>query len=379
MDARASVRAEMRVGLWRLRLYCAGFLVVFALHLAAGGLAHWPAMAGAAVVAVLAGVWTDRPRSLRAGVMLGVLHALVFPILEQAAANGESIAAVVARAQVWPQLLVTLIGSRVLASEGELSFARLWQRPVHRTAAVELQSVSSAIALGCFLTLVFYLAAPHALAPGGTQPSAAIAAALLGGTVIHTAIVLLFFVILSSILDAARLYAIDRSVLVSFGRLARADRKAGSGRDLASIVANELSAAAHTRAVRLLNAAIATCGAGGASPDRLATLAFDGFQSASRQFVRALLPMLPLLGFLGTVIGLATAIAALPQGLSAAAGHVPDLSASLAGLAVKFETTLLGLMASLVCSLVLAVLEKREAELAAECMLIVGDAADSAA
>jgi hypothetical protein len=46
-------------------------------------------------------------------------------------------------------------------------------------------------------------------------------------------------------------------------------------------------------------------------------------------------------------------------------------------LAVKFETTLLGLMASMIASLSLNFLEKREAELAATCMLIVKDAGNA--
>ena len=309
--------------------------------------------------------------------MLGIVHALTFPILEQAIANGESIAAVVAGGPVWPQLVVTLIGSRVLSSEGELSFFQFWQRPLQRGTAIEIQSIPSAIALGSFLTLVFYLAVPYALTPGAKQTSTIIVSAMLGGTIVHSAIIFLFFVIISSILDAARLYAADRSVVACFGRLVEADRISGAGSDLASIMAGELSSAAHTRAARLLNAAIETKEVGGgSSPARLAALSFDGFQLASRQFVRALLPFLPLLGFLGTVIGLATAISELPRGLTDGTGHGFDVSASLAGLAVKFETTLLGLMASMIASLALNFLEKRETELAAECMLIVKDAGE---
>lgn len=57
--------------------------------------------------------------------------------------------------------------------------------------------------------------------------------------------------------------------------------------------------------------------------------------------------------------------------------HAFDISASLAGLAVKFETTLLGLMASMISSLALNFLEKREAELAAACLLVVKDAGET--
>jgi biopolymer transport protein ExbB/TolQ len=369
-----SVRAETRIEFWRLRLYSAGFLAAFALHLAADGLDRWPALSILTVIALSAGLWGMDGRWLRAGVVLGIAHALAFPILEQAIASGDSIAAMVAKSAVWPQLLVTLIGSRVLSSEGELSFSQFWRHPSRRGAAIEIQSIPSAVALGSFLTLVFYLAVPHALTPGAKQTSAIIVSAMLGGTIVHSAIVFLFFVIIASILDAARLHLIDRSVVASFARLVEARRISDSVRDPLALLTSELSSAAHTRAARLLNAAIEARDGGGPSSPGLAALSFDGFQMASRQFMRALLPLLPLLGFLGTVIGLATAISELPRGLTDGTGHGFDVSASLAGLAVKFETTLLGLMASMIASLALNFLEKRETELAAECMLIVRDA-----
>jgi hypothetical protein len=125
------------------------------------------------------------------------------------------------------------------------------------------------------------------------------------------------------------------------------------------------------------HAAIDTREVASANATRLAVLSFDGFQLASRQFVRTLLPILPLLGFLGTVIGLATAISELPRGPTESADHAFDISGSLAGLAVKFETTLLGLLASMISSLSLNFLEKREAELSAACMLVVKAAGES--
>jgi hypothetical protein len=366
----------MRMEFWRLRIYSAGFVVAFALHVALNGIERPPVLLLISVVVIFLGLWKGTGPWLRAGVMLGVVHALVFPVLQQALADGQSIAAVVARVPVWPQLLVTLIGSRVLATEGKLAFAQFWRRPTGRRAAVEIQSIPSAIALGSFLTLVFYLVTPYALTPSAKQTTDIIVSAMLGGTVVHSAIIFLFFVILSSILGAARLHAADRSVLAAFGRRVEDDRKAGSRRNPASILTEELAGSVHTRAFRLLNAAIETKKAGGGNPVGLAGLSFDGFQIASRLFVRALLPFLPLLGFLGTVIGLATAISELPHGLTEGAGHAFDISASLAGLAVKFETTLLGLMASMMSSLSLNFLEKREAELAAACLLVVKDAGE---
>jgi hypothetical protein len=371
------VRADLRIEFWRLRIYSAGFLLAFASHLGWDGIGRLPTFLLVVVVGIALGMCRASGPWFRAGVMLCILHSLIFPILQQAVANGESIATVVAKVPLWPQLLVTLIGSRLLAVEGKLSFAQFWRLPTKRKTTVEMQSIPSAIALGSFLTLVFYLVAPYSLTPSAKQTSDIIVSAMLGGTVVHTAIIFLFFVILSSIIDAAQSHVADRAVLTSFGRQVEDERKAGSRRDLASILADELPTAGHTRAFRLLSAAIETKGAGRKSAATLSALSFDGFQMASRHFVRALLPLLPLLGFLGTVIGLATAISELPRGLTGGTEQVFDVSASLAGLAVKFETTLLGLLGSMISSFSLNFLEKREAELAAACMLMVKDVGES--
>lgn len=87
--------------------------------------------------------------------------------------------------------------------------------------------------------------------------------------------------------------------------------------------------------------------------------------------IRALLAFIPLLGFLGTVIGLTAAVGGLPNELNAPGTGDLNIGASLLGLAVKFETTLLGLAGALVASLLLALLEKREGEIAAECFHLV--------
>jgi MotA/TolQ/ExbB proton channel family len=348
--AQNTADAKLRIELWRLRTYSFGFVAAFVLHLALDGIERPPVLLSVTVLTLAIGIWMAQGPWLRTGVMLGIVHELVFPIIQQTIANGESIVAVVAKIPIGPQLLVTLIGSRVLVTEVELSFAQFWRRPTRRKPAIKIQSIPSAIALGSFLTLAFYLCAHYALSPSTKQTSGIIVSAMLGGTIVHSAIIFLFFVILSSVLHASQLYLADRSIIAAFGRLVEDDRKAGATRDLASILSDKLYAVAHTRAFRLLNAAIEAKAFGSKTPVDLAILSFDGFHFASRHFVRALLTFLPLLGFLGTVIGLAAAISELPHGITEGAGQALDISASLAGLAVKFETTLLGLIASMISS-----------------------------
>jgi MotA/TolQ/ExbB proton channel family len=365
-DLNLKVTADRRP----LRVYTAGFLVALGLYLAVQGPGQLAVVWAAAIAAILLGALAGKGGLLKSGVIIATLLALIFPIVRDAAANGKPLFEVIEETAIWPQLLVSLVGSRVLASESELAFVTFWQQPLKIRDRAGIQSFAAAAALGGFLTLVFYLIVPQLLPPAPQHSFAIVLSALRGGTAVHATIIWLFFAILALILDAARLHMIDRSVVSAFCRRLETSRDAGIPCDLDRILAKDLAAAAHTRAAQTLAAGIALSKNGAGYGRRLGTLAFEGFDQASRQFVRGLLPFLPLLGFFGTVIGLATAIGELPQGLAGEGGRNFDISGSLAGLAIKFETTLLGLMASLICSFLLGILEKREAELTAECMMI---------
>jgi len=363
--------SETQADRWRLWIYTAAFLLAFLLYLLVYGLSRGLPVLGPGIMAAAAVAFGTARRSgpwVRYGTLAALLIALTFPLLEESVLNAEPLAEVIGRNTIWPQLVVTLIASRVLASECELSFVEFWRSDRLRSA-VELQSLLAAVALGAFLTLVFYLAIPHLVSSGTrARPAMIIVSALQGGTIVHTTIVFLFFVIMAAIADATRLYLADRAVLARFRAAVVRTRAGGAPVMPARIIAQQLSAFSHTRTVRLLSEAAAIAGGTRGGFDSLSAQSFSGFHDASRRFIRTLLPFLPLLGFLGTVIGLATAIAELPASLSDAPGRSFDISGSLAGLAIKFETTLLGLLASMTAALALNLLEKRETELSAECL-----------
>lgn len=87
---------------------------------------------------------------------------------------------------------------------------------------------------------------------------------------------------------------------------------------------------------------------------------------AIRKFIRMLIGTLPLLGFLGTVAGIMDALSGLPLlfsgGDTVASDLTPALTKSLGGISLAFETTLLGLVASLIATLALGYVEKAEAD-----------------
>ncbi len=348
---------------WRLRIYIGAFLVA----LGAFGLVEGVPPSLVASIAIGLGIallvlraLTGRPYGTGFAVWLILLPTLVMPLGLALVTSGAPIADTVRSATVWPQFLLCLLGSRVLSVSNEAAFAELWRKPFAKVGAVEEQSVGSALAVGIAAALAFYALVP-ALIPAATgQPTGILLSAMKGSTLVHGAIILMFLTILAMIVDGLRLHLRDISVL---NRFRTAVRQSGAGPN--ALLTAEFQAVGHTRASRMIAAALRP------SPENSAVSAYESFHTASRRFLRALLPFLPLLGFLGTVIGLATAISDLPRGLAPAPGQPLDISGSLAGLAIKFETTLLGILASLIATLALNLLEKHEAELAAACQRVV--------
>jgi len=85
-----------------------------------------------------------------------------------------------------------------------------------------------------------------------------------------------------------------------------------------------------------------------------------------RRFIKILIGTLPLLGFLGTVLGIMHALGGLPGLMLGERTSVSDLSqtlaASFSGISLAFETTMLGLICSLLATVGLSYVEKLEAE-----------------
>lgn len=86
-----------------------------------------------------------------------------------------------------------------------------------------------------------------------------------------------------------------------------------------------------------------------------------------RRFLRTLIALLPVMGFLGTVWGIKIALSHIPRELffqdeaGDLAKAISDMTMSLKGIATAFETTLLGLLGSIAATLALAQIERAEA------------------
>jgi hypothetical protein len=86
-----------------------------------------------------------------------------------------------------------------------------------------------------------------------------------------------------------------------------------------------------------------------------------------RRFLRTLIALLPVMGFLGTVWGIKIALSHIPRELffqdqgGDLSKAISEMTMSLRGIATAFETTLLGLLGSIAATLALAQIERAEA------------------
>lgn len=96
----------------------------------------------------------------------------------------------------------------------------------------------------------------------------------------------------------------------------------------------------------------------------------EGQIASSYSLVHSFLWAIPVLGFIGTVIGLRSAIGALGITLRASgdlSAIREGLQAVTAGLATKFETTLVALVCAVILQLMLSFLQTKEGEFLDEC------------
>ncbi len=274
------------------------------------------------------------------------LMVLAFP-LGRDLIGGESLPALAKASFLWPQILTLLFASRLASDWSQARVAQYWRAPLSLPAGTSAQSLAAALLLGAALVLSAYHLVPDA-SGFGSPVAVAIFNALHGTSLLHIAIMLLFGVFLAALIDAARVHIGDLMVLRALAR-----RGAASVRRADLVAFFELDGAVRGRASRVMARQLL------GDDGRFGAL--DSFDDAARSFLRGLLPVLPLLGFLGTVIGLALAVSDL-QGAIDVDGGPSALARVLSGLSVKFETTLLGLLFSIAGGLLLALLEKSEAQ-----------------
>ncbi|MCK6486266.1 MAG: MotA/TolQ/ExbB proton channel family protein [Phycisphaerae bacterium] len=97
----------------------------------------------------------------------------------------------------------------------------------------------------------------------------------------------------------------------------------------------------------------------------------DDVMESSYSFVKGLIWAIPVLGFIGTVSGLSTAIGRFGGVIAGGGAHMDDIIAGLqevlGGLSTAFDTTFVALVSALICQLLVTIVRKREEEMLDAC------------
>lgn len=373
----------------KLMIYMAAFSLSLALYLSihfglgpSALITAWLALilGTAAVVGFERRCFTAHRFFLRICVISVTVIAVIHPMLFSMISAETPVFTTLISLTMWPQLLVTLFASRVLASESSIRYAEAWQQSAasSRSVGIQSQSMPAACCLGSFMAIVCYLAAAQSAGTSASPVLTALLSAVFGDTFIHHTIIFLFFIVIAYIGEALIRYYRD---LLDLRRLAFEPQAAEAGqpqtvhKTVSRLREKNSALEENARILLVIETAVRKIHARQEtpSPDRMEILA--GLDNAGRRFIRTIITFLPLLGFLGTVLGITQALSSLPLTFSNVTAEAPEfsrgLASSLSGIAVAFETTLLGLIANIVASLAMAYLEKREDELVSECQLVV--------
>lgn len=255
---------------------------------------------------------------------------------------------------IWPQLIVLLFTSRLLAEMARQSSSDAWGAAGAAAAgsALHRHSVWATAVLGGFFTLAFY----GLLSRFAEETDHPIFEAFFGETPINAIVVFLFFVVISELIDLWLGVLRDRAILHGLGN---EDTEGGLADRIADMPDEVQSSAAVRRilAQHAVSKQERDTAAAGVEIEAALSL-------ASRRYVRNLVSSLPLIGFTGTVLGIMAALAEMPavlDSVSGPGGLSTALTGTLGGLATAFQTTLLGLVGSLIASILLAGLERAEA------------------
>lgn len=297
-------------------------------------------------------LFADLPVPLTPCVLMAAFALVADPIGQRLLIDDVPAAVALQRTGVWSECLMLAIGGRLVGTAARRAFDQRWRFSSSGPAATAQHSAAAALLIAMAATLAILALVP-ARTPAADALSVAglVRSALLGTTSIHVAILVAAMTALVLIVAAYGRYLWEIRAFAHLRGAVRRAPPAAAPPNAAWVEAHAGPFAGSTTAISL-----AEFLSPGSDATRLEAAGL--FHDASRQFLRRLIGLLPLLGFLGTVVGLAAAISGLPRGLTGAV----DLTASLGGLAIKFETTFLGLAAHLIGSLLVNLLDRLEWE-----------------
>ncbi|HIP11464.1 MAG TPA: hypothetical protein EYG73_01970 [Arcobacter sp.] len=266
--------------------------------------------------------------------------------------------------KLWASLLVLFSSALILNMLRKYTLFKLWDKSVlgRREHIYDKMSLGNSFVLGIFLTIIFYTIL--IMLPSSIELFQNLKKLFFGSHIIYYLIMIVFFWVLAILIDEYATAKYNRKLILEINNFFRQQDmytiRHSELLELQVEFEKEFAPVTHTAITYKINYLLRHIELDKNNADtlmeRLAEIEFQA-QEYTQGFLHTLLWSLPLLGFMGTILGIIDTVGTFSNVLGKEK-NAESLIESLGGLSLAFETTLLGLISSLIATYFFSIIRR---------------------
>jgi len=266
--------------------------------------------------------------------------------------------------KLWASLLILFASALILSMLRKYTLFKLWDKSVlgRREHIYDKMSLGNSFVLGIFLTIIFYTILT--MLPSSIDLFQNLKKLFFGNHIIYYLIMIVFFWIMAILIDEYVTAKYNRNLIVEINNFFKQQDmytiRHSELLELQIAFEKEFAPVTHSaityKVDYLLKNIELNKGNADILMERLAEIEFQA-QEYTQGFLHTLLWSLPLLGFMGTILGIIDTVGTFSEVIGKGK-NANSLIESLGGLSLAFETTLLGLISSLIATYFFSIIRR---------------------
>jgi len=266
--------------------------------------------------------------------------------------------------KLWASLLILFASALILNMLRKYTLFKLWDKSVlgRREHIYDKMSLGNSFVLGIFLTIIFYTILT--MLPSSIDLFQNLKKLFFGNHIIYYLIMIVFFWIMAILIDEYVTAKYNRNLIVEINNFFKQQDmytiRHSELLELQIAFEKEFAPVTHSaityKVDYLLKNIELNKGNADILMERLAEIEFQA-QEYTQGFLHTLLWSLPLLGFMGTILGIIDTVGTFSEVIGKGK-NANSLIESLGGLSLAFETTLLGLISSLIATYFFSIIRR---------------------
>jgi len=266
--------------------------------------------------------------------------------------------------KLWASLLILFASALILNMLRKYTLFKLWDKSVlgRREHIYDKMSLGNSFVLGIFLTIIFYTILT--MLPSSIDLFQNLKKLFFGNHIIYYLIMIVFFWIIAILIDEYVTAKYNRNLIVEINNFFKQQDmytiRHSELLELQIAFEKEFAPVTHSAITYKVNYLLKNIELDKGNADilmeRLAEIEFQA-QEYTQGFLHTLLWSLPLLGFMGTILGIIDTVGTFSEVIGKGK-NANSLIESLGGLSLAFETTLLGLISSLIATYFFSIIRR---------------------